>query len=253
MNHLDSKTWDDHLASHDKVLAFLYAPWCGHCKAAKPEYRTAAIALQDDPQASLVGVDCTDPAGKPVCDKFDVKGFPTIKYFAKGEYAFDYSEGRKARDFEAFMRDPQPPPPPPPPPKPWKEEMPDVTFLADSDAFQTHTAAQPHTLMLFYAPWCGHCKAAKPEYQAAAAQFAGDATVSFAAVDCTLEETRQLCQDLEVSGYPTIKYFAAGSAEPLEYSGGRTADDFAAFVSAKASSDAGDEAEAAEAEADPGM
>ena len=28
----------------------------------------------------IAEVDCTDPAGKPVCEEFDVEGFPTLMY-----------------------------------------------------------------------------------------------------------------------------------------------------------------------------
>ena len=56
---------------------------------------------------------------------------------------------------------------------------------------------------MFYAPWCGHCKKAKPEIEAAAEYFKDDRKVTFAGVDCTIHDA--LCKSYEVTGYPTFR------------------------------------------------
>lgn len=75
-----------------------------------------------------------------------------------------------------------------------------------------------------FAPWCGHCKALAPEYEAAATTLK-EKDIALAKVDCT-EET-ELCQSYGVEGYPTLKVFR-GPDNITPYSGQRKAD---AYVS----------------------
>ncbi|KAL7414129.1 thioredoxin-like protein [Mrakia frigida] len=63
-------------------MVVFYAPWCGHCKNLAPEYAQAATSLS--PIIPFYSVDCDEDANKPLCAKYDVKGFPTIKGFTRG-------------------------------------------------------------------------------------------------------------------------------------------------------------------------
>ena len=45
-----------------------YAPWCGHCKAAKPNFVAAAEELKPESSRKLAAVDCTENSGKIVED-----------------------------------------------------------------------------------------------------------------------------------------------------------------------------------------
>lgn len=67
---------------------------------------------------------------------------------------------------------------------------------------------------------CGHCKKAKPEMVNLAESFKDDSRTVIGAVDCTRESS--LCQEHEVSGYPTIKYYSFYDKVNLNYNGGRT-------------------------------
>nr|CAD7440439.1 unnamed protein product [Timema bartmani] len=214
--HLTSDTFDAFLKLEPSVLVMFYAPWCGHCTRMKPEYEKAAETLKkENIPGALAAVDATKET--VVASKYSISGYPSVKYFKNGEFAFD-TNLRDAGKILEFMRNPRKPPPPPPPEQPWSEEPSEVVHL-DAETFKPFLKKKKHTLVMFYAPWCGHCKKAKPEFVAAAEEFKDDSKVEFAAVDCTLHSS--VCSALEVKGYPTIKYFHYYNKETKNYSGGR--------------------------------
>lgn len=70
----------------------------------------------------------------------------------------------------------------------------------------------------FFAPWCGHCKAMAPAWEALTKDYEDSDTLFVAECDCT-GECKDLCSHVGVQGYPSIKY---GSVDALEdYKGGR--------------------------------
>jgi len=93
---LGDTDFDSTLEGHDLALVMFYAPWCGHCKKMKPEFQKAGKVLSaNDPAVALAQVDCTE-AGKDVCGRFEVKGYPTVKIFRNGELSGDYNGPREA-------------------------------------------------------------------------------------------------------------------------------------------------------------
>ena len=70
-------------------------------------------------------------------------------------------------------------------------------------AWKQQLDGQPGVIM-FYAPWCGHCTRTKPAFAEASAiaEEASPGKQLFAAVDCT--EDAELCASMGVRGYPTI-------------------------------------------------
>lgn len=224
--HLTDATFISEVQSEPSVLVMFYAPWCGHCKKIKPEYVTAAARLkQQNVPGMLAAVDATKE--KAVADQYKINGYPTLKYFKNGELQFDVSL-RTADQIEEFMMDPKEPPPPPPPEAPWSEIPSSVVHLNEDD-FKVFLKRKKHVLVMFYAPWCGHCKKAKPEFEAAAGYFKDDAKVEFAAVDCTAYSA--VCTAHDVKGYPTIKYFSYYKVEK-PYEGGRTESEFVEYMKA---------------------
>ncbi|CAD7941821.1 unnamed protein product [Amoebophrya sp. A25] len=80
-----------------------FAPWCGHCKALRPAWDALAQEFEAYPNVQVADVDCT--SSQPVCDKFSVTGYPTIKYFNKetGEQGADYQQGRDLKTLKKFV------------------------------------------------------------------------------------------------------------------------------------------------------
>lgn len=223
--HLTSEMFDSFVEENPSVLVMFYAPWCGHCKAMKPDYTKAAAQLKEEGVAGiLAAVDATKEHS--LADKFGVTGFPSVKYFQNGKFLYDYGFERSTHVLVDFMKEPREPPPPPPPEPEWSDEETDVVHLTD-DSFKGFLKKKKHVLVMFYAPWCGHCKAAKPEYTKAAARFSDDKKRAFAAVDCT--KYTKICDQFSIPGFPTFRYFSYGKND-FPYEGGRMEDNFVAFM-----------------------
>ncbi|CAG9855022.1 unnamed protein product [Phyllotreta striolata] len=107
----------------------------------------------------------------------------------------------------------------------------DVLELGDSDfdaKINEHSAA----LVMFYAPWCGHCKKLKPEYAKAAEDLLrNDPPVALIKVDCT-EAGKETCNKHSVSGYPTLKIFRNGEVSQ-DYNGPREAAGIVKYMKAQ--------------------
>jgi len=85
------------------------APWCGHCKALAPAWEAVGNALASEKSVMIAKVDCTVEAD--LCSKYDVSGYPTLKYWKIGESAAaghkgnDYNGGRDEGDLKSFVTD----------------------------------------------------------------------------------------------------------------------------------------------------
>ncbi|KXZ53899.1 hypothetical protein GPECTOR_6g817 [Gonium pectorale] len=232
------------------MLTEFYAPWCGHCKALKPEWEKAAKALK-----GILAVGAADcDAHKEIAAEYRIQGFPTIKLLyvddASGSIkSVDYNGGRTTKDLVNFAMD--------------KAKSlalkrigekasgsgssgggsrggsgsgsgsdsgfyggTDVVTLT-ADNFRSEVAKSNDLWMVeMYAPWCGHCKALKPAWIEAASELSGKVKVG--AVDCTVHES--VCSEYGVQGYPTIKFFGANKRSPEDYNGGRDSGSIVAFA-----------------------
>lgn len=98
-----------------------------------------------------------------------------------------------------------------------------------NDPSQVMKSSDPMIIM-FYAPWCGHCKAAKPEFEKLM-KMTANGKVKATMINC--DEHPDIAQANEVQGFPTIRFYPKGPAEGdhTEYQGGRTAQEMAQFIS----------------------
>jgi len=92
-----------HESGKGAFVKFL-APWWGHCKNMKAAWDQLADATKDGDLVTVADVDCT-AAGKSLCTKVGVRGYPTIKYWLAGDStAQDYRGGRSFSDLEGFAK-----------------------------------------------------------------------------------------------------------------------------------------------------
>ena len=179
-----------------------YAPWCGHCKNLAPSWEKAAKALKGVVRVGAIDVD--DASNREIGSKYGVQGFPTIKYFGlnKKSSPQDYQGGRDATAIVNYALD-----------QAAAQVRKRIGAKGDSggssggqqrggggggqqqggggggsggggddshvvvlgeDNFDTMVLQSKDIWIVeFYAPWCGHCKALEPEYNAAAKRLKG--------------------------------------------------------------------------------
>lgn len=73
-----------------------------------------------------------------------------------------------------------------------------------SESWQKETEGKT-VFVKFFAPWCGHCKKMKPAWDKLMTKYEDSESVLIADVDC-IEAGKSLCDEVGVSGFPTIKY-----------------------------------------------
>lgn len=224
---LTSGNADSVLNGNSDVLVEFYAPWCGHCKNLAPEYAKLGESLMKAKPKDLIVAKVNCDEHRDVCSKYDVRGYPTIKFFPKGSTTpEDYNKGRSAEDFIEFLNDKA---------RAGLRVDKPATFVValNPQNFEKIVMdSSKNVLVEFYAPWCGHCKKLEPEYEKVGKAFRLQQNVVVAKVDA--DKHRELGEKYEVKGFPTIKFFAAGSKTAQDYNGGRETPDFINFLNDKA-------------------
>lgn len=82
-------------------------------------------------------------------------------------------------------------------------------------------------LVMFYAPWCGHCKQLEPIYEELARKLEDNKTLRLAKIDATANEV----EGVSISGFPTLKLYPANDKKkPVDYNGDRTEEAMTEFL-----------------------
>jgi thiol-disulfide isomerase/thioredoxin len=82
------------------AFVMFYAPWCGHCQNAMPEFAKAAA----DPRVKVpfLTADCDSKISRDLSEKFQIKGFPTFLMIENGAVVKQFSGERSAAKFAEF-------------------------------------------------------------------------------------------------------------------------------------------------------
>jgi thiol-disulfide isomerase/thioredoxin len=81
-----------------------------------------------------------------------------------------------------------------------------TTALKKQEGFAAGATASPgsYSFVMYYAPWCPHCKTAMPDWDAlGTTQTIGGSTVKISKVDC--DANPEEAKKNNVSGYPTFQ------------------------------------------------
>jgi len=95
-----------------------------------------------------------------------------------------------------------------------------VSLTAGTFEHQTQAATGATTgnwFVMFFAPWCGHCKRLKPTWSETAQALAEQEDASYttlATVDCTVEKS--VCERFAIRSYPTLLFFHQGKMAKYE-------------------------------------
>ncbi|PAV16068.1 disulfide isomerase [Pyrrhoderma noxium] len=226
---LNPDNFDSIIGQGKPALVEFFAPWCGHCKNLAPIYEELADVFAHAKDKVIIAKVDADGVGKPLGQKYGVKGYPTLQWFNADGGEPEKYEG--ARDLEALANHitaksgvkskiKQPPPP--------------NYLILDVHTFDDVVMDdKKDVLVAFTAPWCGHCKRMKPIYDDVAKTFLPESNCVVANVDADAKANAPLATKYEIGSFPTIKFFAKDNKEPESYEGGRSEADFVEFLNQK--------------------
>jgi protein disulfide-isomerase-like protein len=171
----------------------------------KPDYSQAATELKN--RFVLAAIDVNRPENSAVRKTFNITGFPTLLLFENGKMKQSFEGENNKNGLVSFMEDPTARPKKEKEAD-WADASSDVVHLTSTN-FEPALKEEKSVLIMFYAPWCGHCSRMKPLYEKAAEQMK---TKNIPGVLAALDATKEpdIANKFGVKGYPSVKYFSMG-------------------------------------------
>ena len=177
-----------------------------------PDYIFVTVPSTDEKVTNLFGVD-TFPTAVLVDLRGKMKRYPMDSEMT-GENIITHLEKFAAGKIEATLKTQ---------PIPVQENG--KAYVLVGDTFHTATKGKD-TFVKFYAPWCGHCKRLSPTWNELADSYKYDENVMVAKYDATANEN----EGVDIRGYPSLKFYKAGSDEAIDYQGKRDLESFQVFI-----------------------
>ncbi len=104
-----------------------------------------------------------------------------------------------------------------------------VNDSGDDDPKKVFSSTKP-TMVLFYAPWCGHCKTMKPEYERLREKYRKNPNKNVVMINC--DDHKDFASKAGVQGFPTLRLYKNPKDDKyVDYEGPRTADAIETFLS----------------------
>lgn len=227
---LTEENFAKHVSSGNHFVKF-YAPWCSHCQRLAPTWEQLAKTLQNEEAVTIAKIDCT--VYRPICQDFEVKGYPTLLWIEDGKKIEKYSGSRGHDELQAYVKkmlggDGNQEAPSTEKPVSGEQDKSHVLQL-NGNNFEKSVATGV-TFVKFYAPWCGHCQKLSPVWDQLAEKIHGsDKNIKIAKVDCTFSDNKKLCVDQQVEGYPTLFAYKNGERQS-EYDDSRSLPELVSYI-----------------------